>query len=174
MRIAAYTLLDWDRGLYGPHKSAWTLSNLVIVGVMLLFYLTTRVDLLPMHGMYILSMTSGFSIVWWIAAVEVFADNWIGNSSLSNIASESSEPISTFAGSYSLPSCSKIIPSTNLAALTTQALLMWANRRCQRRMRLFWLIRCIGWPCPFMAIAQARPVITITLGYMVIAMAFLG
>jgi len=70
--------------------------------------------------------------------------------------SESSESTRTSEGSYSLLSArSRSIPSVSLEALTTRALLAWASRRCQSRMRLFWLTRCVGRPLPLIAIALA-------------------
>ncbi len=148
---------------------------------MLLFRLTTRVDLLPTQGVHSLSRSLRFSIlVCWtvtlgVTSATLSSDSWIGDSfwSEQSDASESSESINTSAGLYSLLSWSRLIPSTSLEALTARALLTCANRRCQRRIHLFWLTRCVGRPLPVMAIARARSAVAIALGWMIIvAMAF--
>lgn len=58
----------------------------------------------------------------------------------------------------------KLIPSTSLAALTTRALLMCARRQCQRRIRLFWLTRCVGHPRHVIAIVFWLMVAIVLLG----------
>lgn len=42
-------LPDWDDRLYGPHKSTWTFFSLFVISIMLLFCLTTWMDLLPIQ-----------------------------------------------------------------------------------------------------------------------------
>lgn len=78
---------------------------------------------------------------------------WGSESVSGSDMSESLELIVTFAGSYPLSLMSRLILSTSLAALTTRTLLTCARSRCQRRICLFWLIRCVGRPRPVVTIA---------------------
>ena len=140
-------LPNWDGRSCGLQRLACTSLSFFVVAVMLLFRLTTRVDLLPTQGVQSLSMISSLSVaIVWRTAVVITVY-------LSLDTSESSESMSTSAGSYSF-SLSSFIPSTSFAALRTRALLICASRRCQSRTRLFWLTRCVGRPRPVMAIAN--------------------
>ena len=129
--------------------------------VMLLFCLTAQVDLLPTHGMHSLSRSSGFSALFsWQTAIigtgsEAVGLLMVGVSLLESEseASEFSESMSTLVGSYLLLEVSRLIPSVSLDALTTRALLAYANLRCHILMRLFRLTKWVGRPRPVMAIA---------------------
>lgn len=70
---------------------------------------------------------------------------------LSLESSEFSNLISISAGLYCF-SRSKSMLSTSFEALTTCALLMWANYWCQRQMHLFGLKKWVCWLHPILAI----------------------
>lgn len=51
MSIAAYALPDWEGGSCGPQRFACISSSFFLAGVMFLWRLTVRVDLLAMQVM---------------------------------------------------------------------------------------------------------------------------
>lgn len=61
MRIATYVLLGQEGDSCGPKRLACTYFSSFVVTVMLLFCLTTRVDLLPTHSVHSLSRLFGLS-----------------------------------------------------------------------------------------------------------------
>lgn len=152
-------LFDCDGGSFGSQRSAYTSSSLLDIAVIFLFRLTTLINSLPTHGVHNLSRMSGSSIFVWQTTVVGLAsmpDGILSGSLKSDAsdASESSESIRTSAGSYFLlSSYPSWILSTSLEALTTCLLLMCASCRCYRQIRLFWLMRWVGWPRPWIAIA---------------------
>lgn len=121
MRMAEYVFPEREGGSCGPHKSACTSSSLLVVTVMLLFCLTTRVDLLPTHGVHSLSRLSGLSKLFsWQAAIIGAGSKALGSLAVGVLLSElESEAMSISAGSYSLLEVLRSIPSVSLDALTT-------------------------------------------------------
>ena len=100
--------------------------------------LTTRVDLLPTHKVHNLSSASLLSMLDFIWCAEpgftsfdVCCARVDSARELSSELSESFESTNTSVGSYSFAG-PRSMPFTNLEALTTCALLIWANLRCQR------------------------------------------
>ena len=161
MRMAEYIFPEQEGGSCGPHKSACTSSSLLVVTIMLLFCLTTWIDLLPTNSMHSLSRSSGFSALfsWQTAIIRTGSEAvrllvfGISLSELESEALELSKLMNTLAVSYMLLEVSKLIPSVSLDALTTQALLACANFWCHTLMRLFQLTRWVGRPQPVIAIA---------------------
>ena len=149
MRMAEYVFPEREGGLCGPHKSACTSSSLLVVTVMLLFRLTTRVDLLPTHGVHNLLRSLGFSALfsWQTAIIGIESEAMrllvfgVSLSESESEVSELSESMSTSTESYLLLEVSRLIPSVSLDALMTRALLACANLRCHTLMRLFRLTR---------------------------------
>lgn len=140
---------------------------------MLLLCLTIWVDLLPMHSIHSLSKTSESLVFIWQTTINgmIFTEKDYINSSLrfnSLDILKLFKSISISVVLYSLLLLSKSIPSINLKALTTRALLIFVSQRCQRRMCLFWLTRWVSRLCL---------VITIAFGYiltvLIVAMALL-
>lgn len=135
MKMAKYVFLEQKRESCHSHKLAYIFLSLFVVTVMLLFCLTTRVDLLPTHGVHSLSRLLGLSALfsWQTAivgigsvAMELLA---VGIPLLESEseASKLSKLINTLTRLYLLLEVSRLILSVSLDTLTTQALLVCAN-----------------------------------------------
>ena len=159
-KSTASVLPDWEKGSCGPHKLAYTSSSLLVIGVILLFLLTTQVDLLPTYGVHNLSSALLLSILDFICCAEpestsfdVFYARINSTRELFSKLSKSPESINISIKSYSFAR-PRLMLSTKLKGLTIYALLTYANCWCQRQICLFLLIRWVS---------QSRPVIAITL-----------
>ena len=100
-------LFDCDDGSCGPQRLVYTSSSLLDVAVILLFHLTTLVNLLPIHGVHNLSRISESSIFIWqitiVGLASMLDGIWIGSLESDALnAFESSESIRTSTGSYFL------------------------------------------------------------------------
>ncbi len=141
---------------------------------MLLFLWTIWVGLPPTHKIHNLSsrlLSLMFAFIWRAKLKSVFfsKDDW----GLLSELSEFSKSTNTFTKLYFFVESRSILP-TSLEALITRALLTWPNLWCQKQMHLFWLTRCVGWPCPIMAIARVCLAIVIALSSIVTTMACPG
>lgn len=127
MKIAEYEFSKYEQELCGPHKLIYIFSNLLVVVVMLLFYLTIQVDFVSRYSIYSLSRFLELSALFsWQAAIMVVASRGIGLLAIDILPlesesenSESSELISTLVRLYLLLEMLKLIRSISLDALTT-------------------------------------------------------
>ena len=127
-------LPDWEKGSYKSHKSACTFLNLLFVGVIFLFSLVTRVNLLFIYKVHNLSNTLLLLMLNFIWCVEhkytssnICYYAKVGFAwELSLESSEFSDSTNTFVELYSFVG-PRLMLFINLEALTTSALLIWTN-----------------------------------------------
>lgn len=127
MKIAEYVFPKREEGSCGYHKLAHTSLSLLVMIVMLLFCLTTCIDLLPTQGVYNLSRLSGFSALfsWQTTIIEIGSEAvdllalGVLLLELESKASELSESMRTLAEMYLLLEVLRLILSVSLNTLTT-------------------------------------------------------
>lgn len=145
-------LPDCNGRLYRPQKLAYISLNLFIVTVILLLYLITYINLLPIYDLY--NLSSMFLVLFWYTSAMCISDGSL-ESDKSDI-SDSSNSINTSTRLYSLLLMFRLISLVSLEALTTQALLIYISWQCQIWIHLFKLTRWVSRP---------HPVITSALGH---------
>lgn len=149
MRMAEYIFLECERKSWGPHKLVCTSLSLLVMGVMLLFCLTTRVDLLLTDGVHSLSRLSRLStLLSWQAAITGVVYEGVGLFVVGVLLSESESEMSKsfellciLAESYLLLEVSRLILFVSLDTLTTWALLAYPNLWCHSLIHLSWLTK---------------------------------
>lgn len=127
-------LPDWEGRLCKPHKLASIFLNLLVVGVILLFFLTTLVDLLLRHGVHNLSNALWLSMLDFIRCLEsgsnfsnmCYCARVDSTQELSSKLFGSSKSTNTSVRSYSFVK-PRLMLFINLKVFTTCALLTWAN-----------------------------------------------
>lgn len=147
IRMAAQMLFNCNFMSCGPQRLACTFFSLLNVAIMLLFRLTTLVNLLLIYDIHNLSRISGSSnfVCQTTVTGVTFMPDGIVNGFLKSDASDVFELfklIKIFARLYFLlSSCPSWIPFLSFEALITQLLPICASRQCHRQIHLFQLTK---------------------------------